>query len=311
LESWSKNIKLMSTVIFIITLLLIESSYTLAYQTDQTETIENEVTIEISVEEPVYLLVPTNIIINVTDSAGNPIRDLSGEVYINDVFFTKFTTSDNGDFSFMWIPEELLVYSVKVVTFKTDIYAAGEKTEIITVEFSFEALLKEAIRELDNLDLSEHHVEKKIFAIERDIMRALKYAKKEEYLKAFLRLRHATRSLEKLTKLAKHYNKYNKFDKSLSGELRYIAYKLVVAVRYKVEESLKNFEVFDGCSKKTHGIKLKRMRSPSEVLLELAWRFYYRGIDEIEGGWYSKAISWFIVAYCLVRIALRFGQMHN
>jgi len=302
LKYWSKNIKLMITVICMITLLLLQSNHALANQADQVETVKKKVIIDISVEEYVYLLVPTTITILVKDTGGDPTPYIPGKVLINGSLFTEFTTSNDGKFSFMWTPEKLAVYNLTVETMETENYATSKEILLLTVEFSFEELLNEAIRELEYIKddhvLGKHNTEKKISTIEKDLRKALEYYEKEEYLKAFLRIRHATHLLEKLVK---HY----KFTESLSEELKHIAYKLVIAVRYKVEEDLKYADDLEECLKKPHKIKTMRMKVSNKVLLELAQQFYDRGINEINAERYSKAISRFIVAYRLVRIVLR------
>ena len=258
-----------------------------------------EVTINISIEEHVYLLVPTTVNILITDSQGNPIPSISGMVYINDRLSIDFITSESGSFSFTWTPEELAVYNLTVITIKTDIYAAGRRTQFVTVEFSFEKLLHDAISELEYIKsfVNNHHLEKKISAIEKDIRKALKYYEKGDYLKAFSKIRHATHSIEKLTK-------HHKLGESLKDMLNHVAYKLAVDVRYKVKESLEYAEEFKGCLKEAKLRKPKRMRIPSKVLLDKAWKFYDKGVNELDAGRYSKAISQFITAYRLVRIVL-------
>jgi len=288
-------------IVFMVTLLFSQANYAAAQSHVVTQL--EPVTISISVEEPVYLLVPTIVNILVTDSKDNPISGISGMVFINDTLFTSFITSESG-FSFTWIPEEPAVYILKVVTMKTENYAAGEQMQPVTVRFSFEELLNEAISELeyikDHYVLGERRIEKKIFTIEKDIRRALKYCEKGDYFKAFLRVRHATHLIEKLLKHPK------KLEEDVLSELEHIAYKLVVAVRYKVKESLEYAEGFEGCAK-TPG-KPKKIKTSSEVLLDRAWRFYDRGVSEISAERYSKAISRFIVAYRLVMIVLRCGK---
>lgn len=162
---------------------------------------------------------------------------------------------------------------------------------------TFEKLIFDAIEELKSVKSSvdDHRIEKKICAIEKDIEKALECSEKGDYFKAFLRIRHATHLIEKLMK-------HHWLEASLSNKLKHVAYKLAVAVRYKVEESLEYAEDSEGYLKTR---KLRKLKVSSEVLLDVAWRFYDRGVSELVAERYSKAISRFIVAYVLVRIVLR------
>jgi len=146
----------------------------------------------------------------------------------------------------------------------------------------FEDLLLEAIEELKSVknSVDDHRIVKKISAIESDLQKALKYSEKGDYLKAFLRNRHATHIIEKLIK-------HRKLGESLKDELKNIAQKLALAVQYKVEESLESAKGLEGSRKSKK--------------LNKAWKFYDRGTHDLKNGRYSKAISRFIVAYRLLR----------
>jgi len=252
-----------------------------------------QVVISIFLEDHIYLLVPTVINVSLTDNEGDPAPYVDVLVLINDTRILGIKTPENGSFSFTWTPEELAVYNLTIISIESPYYVAEKETQLIFVEFSFEKLILEAIRELDYIETQVDFpcILSRIEIARWHLYRALNYSSEGDYWKAFLRIRCATCLIESMLE-------YHELEESVSAMLEHVAFKLATAVRYKVLEALEAAEEFVNEFEED-------LQPVGEILLSTAWRLYNNGVEKISEEKYSLAISKFIMAYRFVKIIFR------
>jgi len=249
-----------------------------------------QVVISISLEEHIYLLVPTVINVSLTDNENETVPYVYVVVLINDTPIMGTKTPENGSFSFTWTPEELAIYNLTIISIESPYYVGEKETLLIFVEFSFENLILEAINELDYIETTVDFpcILSRIRITKQILYRALDYSREGDYWKAFLRIRCATCLIESMLR-------YHKLEESVRNMLEHVAFKLATAVRYKVLEAL---EAAEGI---VAGFE-EDLQLVGEILLNIAWRLYNDGVEKISEGKYSLAISKFIMAYRFTKI---------
>jgi hypothetical protein len=231
--------------------------------------------------------------VSLTDNEGDPAPYVDVLVLINDTRILGIKTPENGSFSFTWTPEELAVYNLTIISIESPYYVAENETQLIFVEFSFEKLILEAIRELDYIETQVDFpcILSRIEIARWHLYRALNYSSEGDYWKAFLRIRCATCLIESMLE-------YHELEESVSAMLEHVAFKLATAVRYKVLEALEAAEEFVNEFEED-------LQPVGEILLSTAWRLYNNGVEKISEEKYSLAISKFIMAYRFVKIIFR------